>query len=1261
MSRIARCIRLVVATALTLSGAFAAAQGLQVSPSSVNFGSQPVGAAGNPWTLTLNNTGSTPVTVTSIALSDAADFTLSTTCGATVGAYSNCNILVGFNPQSQGAISGAVLVTSSATAQPISVPLNGTASGSSNASQPTATFSPSSINFGNQTVGTTSNAWTVTLNNTGAGALNITSMSLSDAADFTFTTDCGATVGAYSNCHVNVSFAPLSPGNIVGKLVLMSNAATTSIALNGNGQAAASSIVVAPSQLSFGNQNVGSTSNAQVVTVSNTGSSATSMGGFNFSNSAYSVQSTTCTGTLAGNSTCNVNVVFNPSQAGAANGQMTFTAGGANQTVALNGTGVAVQTQQPTLSLSPSSVNFNTLVAGQTQTWNISVNNTSSVVASLQSAIAISGSTAFSITSSTCGTVIAANSNCQVVVTFAPQTAGNFTGQLNVLMVGANAPQVVTLSGGATANTPVVTVAPSAVNFGSVTTGQTANAWTLTVNNPGGSPITFSSPVALAGSREFQMTTTCGTGLPAYGQCQVLVSFFPVIPGQATGQVVVTVAGGATQTAQLNGNGVGPALTPGVTISPAVYDFKTVTLTTSASTTFTVKNAGSTDAYMSASASLTGSSDFAITANTCSNPVPAGTSCAVTVTYAPSAATTATGDLVMPFYGLTAPLTSGLNGTGVVPQLIANPSALNFGTVTLGATEQLSYSLVNTSTIAIPFTLSAPPAGFTAQSTCGASVAANSSCTVNVTFAPAVTAASSGSLVAVQFGGAASTGISVTGSGQYPEVMLSPGAIAFGNVNVGQLSQGATVYITNYSRVVVSYTVTIPAGFTVQSTTCVGTLTAFNACTYTIAFAPTAPTAYSGNIVVSEFGGAVTQKLPLSGTGVAPVTGKLTVNPTSLDLSSNGEGYTMLTNNGTTPEYFGYTVGDWDFYVEAECTEVGSNNFVLYPGQSCPVYVYYEGYTAGSRSTNLIFTAQDGSTASVALTFNTGPTVTPGVSITPGALAFADTLAGQRSATQNLTVSNTTNHPVLLYDGYIVNFNGWYSFTVTGGTCNSGTTITLNPGQSCTSVIAFTPQGAGPVQNFYYIYDYTDGTYLSASLVGNGLGNNTLPPTYSLSVTPGQLTLSAGQSGTATFTLTPQVGFKGTVTLSCDGLPAGATCTFVPPTLTSDGSGKVLTSQVTVSTQGISGAGIGGASRLMWLPALLMLGLLGFRKKLKVGALSVVLLAGMTAAVSMTTGCGMGLSGLKEALGLSMVTVKGTVTGANGQQQTTNFVLNITK
>lgn len=77
-------------------------------------------------------------------------------------------------------------------------------------------------------------------------------------------------------------------------------------------------------------------------------------------------------------------------------------------------------------------------------------------------------------------------------------------------------------------------------------------------------------------------------------------------------------------------------------------------------------------------------------------------------------------------------------------------------------------------------------------------------------------------------------------------------------------------------------------------------------------------------------------------------------------------------------------------------------------------------------------------------------------------------------------------------------------------------------------------------------------------------------PDFALTANPTSLTLTPGQFGTITLTVTPENGFNDMVTLSCAGVPAQATCLLSPTVLTPLTSAAV-SSTLQIQTQGASG------------------------------------------------------------------------------------------
>ncbi len=176
---------------------------------------------------------------------------------------------------------------------------------------------------------------------------------------------------------------------------------------------------------------------------------------------------------------------------------------------------------------------------------------------------------------------------------------------------------------------------------------------------------------------------------------------------------------------------------------------------------------------------------------------------------------------------------------------------------------------------------------------------------------------------------------------------------------------------------------------------------------------------------------------------------------------------------------------------------------------------------------------------------------------------------------------------------------------------------------------------------------------------------------FSLSANPSSLVLGQDQTGTSTFTVTPQNNYSGTVSLSCSGLPANTTCTFTPSTVTLTGNGKAMTSQLSVMTHSstanlIKSGPVGmAAAAIFWLPGMLLGGFLGLaRKKLRSKMRHVLLLslmvAGMLSTMSGLTGCGGG-SGSSHTPSVPVGSYTVTITAAAGSlMQSTPFTLTIT-
>jgi hypothetical protein len=176
--------------------------------------------------------------------------------------------------------------------------------------------------------------------------------------------------------------------------------------------------------LSFGQVAMGSTSQPRTLTLRNTGAGALTGIALNFSSTLFSVSSSTCTASLAANSTCTINVVFKPTAEGTVsgtlsiNGSVTVT----NSPVNLSGRGLVIA------SLTPASHAFGT-GGNSTQNFVLTNNGNTSLTAIAPS---LGTTTDFSIVSNTCGTNLGGGNSCVIRVRFAPQSAGAKSATLTI-------------------------------------------------------------------------------------------------------------------------------------------------------------------------------------------------------------------------------------------------------------------------------------------------------------------------------------------------------------------------------------------------------------------------------------------------------------------------------------------------------------------------------------------------------------------------------------------------------------------------------------------------------------------------------------------------------------------------------------------------------------------------------------------------------------------------------------------------------------
>ena len=214
------------------------------------------------------------------------------------------------------------------------------------AATPGFSLTSTSIEFANQGVGSASAPQSATLTNVGNANLTISSIEVtgSNAADFTLTNNCGSSLAPADQCTLTVTFKPSSAGTRTASLMFADNAAGSPQTVNLAGTGIASTVSLSTSTLSFGTQAVATSSAAQTVTLTNTGTAAlvvTNLAVVGANVGDFAEIADTCRGSVAAGGTCTIGVTFTPSAGGERTAALSITdnAPASPQTVSLSGAG----------------------------------------------------------------------------------------------------------------------------------------------------------------------------------------------------------------------------------------------------------------------------------------------------------------------------------------------------------------------------------------------------------------------------------------------------------------------------------------------------------------------------------------------------------------------------------------------------------------------------------------------------------------------------------------------------------------------------------------------------------------------------------------------------------------------------------------------------------------------------------------------------------------------------------------------------------
>jgi hypothetical protein len=420
---------------------------------------------------------------------------------------------------------------------------------------------------------------------------------------------------------------------------------------------------------------------------------------------------------------------------------------------------------------------------------------------------------------------------------------------------------------------------------------------------------------------------------------------------------------------------------------------------------------------------------------------------------------------------MTAPEIVTANFSKAAAPLAALTPALTFQSTTVGTTSSaLSATLANSgnatlniSSIAIG---GANPTDFaisTGANACGATLAANATCSIYVTFTPASAAGFSATLTVTDNATPTMQSATLAGTGTpapAPIATLTP-SLSFTSTTVGTTSSALFATLSNSGNATLNITGiaiggTNPSDFAISTgvNACGTTLAADASCSIYVTFTPASAAGFSATLTVTDNATPTTQSITLMGTGTPAPAPIATLTPATLTftavsgttsasqtatLSNTGNATLNISNiaiAGSNPTDFAITTG------------ANACGTTLAADATCSIYVTFTAASAAGFSASLQVT--DNASGSPQSTTLNG-TGTPPPSFTISSNSGAQTIQSDGTATYTITVSaqnGTFSNSVLLSaTGMPTGATGTFTPpSVTPGSASATSTLSIATG-----------------------------------------------------------------------------------------------------------------------------------------------------------------------------------------------------------------------
>ncbi len=1053
---------------------------LSVLPGTLDFGIVDVNAGTNSVAaLVVTNSGGAPIT-NATALVAGGPFSVVSGSPFTIPGFGSTNLFLAFSPGAAGSFSNVVVVSSSGGNSTNSlVGIGGIEPEASFVGVPVVGVNPLTVTFTDTSIGSVTNrTWFF-----GDGTLtNTSSISV---------THVYVEAGSYA-VSLNVNGPIANSSVLVFDYILVTNPPPN--------------LLVGPTNLDFGQVVVGQTNLLSFQIVNGGGVTLNGTAG---AQPPFAIQAGDVYN-IAPGQTGLVSVAFSPTNAGNFTNIVTFVSNGGNSQPSVTGIGLP---PPPQLVLNPTTLNFGSVIIGQSRTQNVQVINRGG----LDLAGNVVANPPFAIQSSSSFNVLPGQTGL-VSVSFSPGAPTTFNDTLVFLSNGGNSSNSVSGSG---VTPPQLAVSPSSIDFGTVAVSSNLQR-TFVLTNLGGA--TLSNGIASISAGAFTIVAGTPFALPGFGSTNLVVRFAPSSAVNFSNVVVISSGNDGGSTNVLTG--VGAAVPAANFVGSPVRGLKPLTVTFTDSSTGTITNRFWT--FGDGSTTNTSATSF-------------------THVFTNASTNTVSLRVTGPVGTNTLNRSNYIAVTNLPPQLVVTPPSFAFAPTIIGQTNSVTFEITNSGGVTLTGSATVP-LPFSVQNGTPYTLAPGQSGLITIAFSPSNAGNFSNAVVFLSNGGNLTN--NVTGSGLTPaKLVAGPSIINFGTVAVGDSFQANLVLTNQGGAAITGGSATVSgSSFAIVSGTPFS-LPGFGTTNLVLRFSPANEGAFNETVLITTANdGASTNALtgigavvPIASFVGNPTRGLKPLNVTFSDVSSGtitnrfwdfGDGSTTNTtvtsfshlyvnastgtvsltvmgpvgsNTLTRNDYIGVTnlpaglvliptnlnfglliVGQASTQTVQVVNNGGSQlngtvsvlppfsiqsdtSFNIAPGQTGQVAVSFSPTSAEAYSNVVVFLSNGGNTfASV-----TGGGLTPPqLSVSPATINFG-TVAVGTSTQASFVLTNLGQAPLT---------NGIASISGTGFAILSGSPFNLPALSSTNLVVRFAPVAVGNFSNAVVISSGNDGTSTNSVL-----------------------------------------------------------------------------------------------------------------------------------------------------------------------------------